>query len=38
MCEYKDFGYSSEEDFLEDILCCDENYTLDDFFDSWDPE
>lgn len=26
-----------EEDFLEELLGCDENYTLDDFFDAYDP-
>lgn len=26
------------EEFLEDYLGCDEEYTLDDFFDSYDPD
>lgn len=38
MSEYEELGYNSEQDFLEEFLGCDEDYTLDDFFDSWDPE
>ena len=38
MTEYEEFGYESEEDFLEDLLDCNEEYTLDDFFDSYDPD
>lgn len=38
MNEYDFMGYSSEEDFLEDYLGCDETYTLEDWFDSFDPE
>lgn len=38
MTEYEEFGYESEEDFLEDLLGCNEEYTLDDFFDSYDPD
>ena len=38
MKEYEELGYSSEEEFLEEYLCCDENWTLDDFFDSYDPD
>lgn len=35
---YKELGYMSEEEFLEDYLGCNDNYTLDDFFDSYDPD
>ena len=38
MQDYMFLGYRSEEEFLEDIVGCDENYTLEDFFDSYDPE
>lgn len=38
MTEYEELGYDSEEDFLEDLLGCNEEYTLDDFFDSYDPD
>ena len=38
MTEFKELGYESEEDFLEDLLGCNEEYTLDDFFDSYDPD
>ena len=38
MKEGEEFGYTSDEEFLEDILGCDEEYTLDDFFDSYDPD
>ena len=38
MTEYEELGYDSEEDFLEDFLGCNEEYTLDDFFDSYDPD
>lgn len=38
MSDYVFLGYRSEEEFLEDIVGCDENYTLEDFFDSYDPE
>lgn len=36
--EYEELGYESEEEFLEDFLECDANWTLDDFFDSYDPD
>lgn len=32
------FGYGSDEEFLEDILGCNDNYSLEDFFDSYDPD
>lgn len=38
MTDYEMLGYNSEDEFLEDILGCDNDYTLDDFFDSYDPE
>ena len=38
MTEYEELGYESEEEFLEDYLGCDENWTIDDFFDSYDPD
>lgn len=38
MKEYEELGYTSEEEVLEDFLGCDEEYTLDDFFDSYDPD
>lgn len=38
MNEYSFCGYRNEEEFLEDILGCDEHYTLEDFFDAYDPE
>lgn len=33
---YEVLGYESEEDYLEDFLGCDENWTLEDFYDSYD--
>ena len=33
----REMGYESEEEFIEEILGCDENYSLDDFMDSYDP-
>ncbi len=38
MTEYEELGYTSEEEFLEDFLNCNEEYTLDDFFGSYDPD
>ena len=38
MTEYEELGYESEEEFLEDFLGCNKEYTLDDFFDSYDPD
>ena len=38
MKDYEELGYESEEDFLEDFLGCDENWTLEDFYDSYDPD
>ena len=38
MTEYEELGYETEEEFLEDFLGCDETWTLDDFFDSYDPD
>ena len=38
MAEYEEFGYLSEEEFIEDLLGCDENWTLEDFYDSYDPD
>ena len=38
MATYEELGYASEEEFLEDILGCDENWTLEDFYDSYDPD
>lgn len=38
MQDFEFLGYKTEEAFLEDILGCDENYTLEDFFESYDPE
>lgn len=38
MTDYQFWGYRNEEEFLEDILGCDEEYTTEDFFDSYDPE
>lgn len=38
MNEYEEIGYESEEAFLEEICGCNDEYTLDDFFDSYDPE
>lgn len=38
MTEYEELGYLSEDEYLEDILGCDEDWTLDDYFDSYDPE
>lgn len=38
MEDYRDFGYQSEEEFLEDLLGCDENWTLEDFMDAYDPD
>lgn len=31
MLDYQFFGYGNEEEFLEDILGCDEEYALEDF-------
>ena len=36
--EENDYFGDSEEDFLKDMLGCDDEYTLDDFFDSFDPD
>ena len=36
--DYKYFGYNSEEEFLEDFLGCDINWTLDDFLDSFNKD
>ena len=38
MKDYEELGYESEEDFLEDFLGCDENWTLENFYDSYDPD
>lgn len=39
MEEYEELGYESEESFLKDFLGCDdETWTLDDFFESYEPE
>lgn len=38
MTEYEELGYASEEEFLEDLLGCDSEYTLEDFYDSYDPD
>lgn len=38
MPDYEFLGYASEEEFLEEYLACDANYTLEDWFDSYDPE
>lgn len=38
MLDYQFLGYGNEEEFLEDILGCDEEYTQEDYFDSYDPE
>lgn len=32
--DWKELGYESEEEFLEDLLDCDENWTLEDYFAS----
>lgn len=37
MKEYEELGYTSEEEFLEELYGCDDEYTLDDFYDSYDP-
>lgn len=36
--ELQEMGYESEEEFIEEILGCDKNYSLDDFMDSYDPD
>ena len=38
MTKYEELGYESGEEFLEDYLGCDEDWTLDDFFDSYNPD
>lgn len=38
MTEYEELCYSSEEEFLEELLGCDDKYTLDDFYDSYNPD
>ena len=38
MPDYQELGYESEEDFWRDLLGCDENWDVDDFFDSYDPD
>ena len=38
MPDYMFLGYKSEEEFLEDYLGCNEDYSLEDFWDSYDPE
>ncbi len=37
LMELKEMGYESVEDFLEEICGCDDSYTLDDYFDDYDP-
>ena len=36
--ELQEMGYESEEELIEEILGCEENYSLDDFMDSYDPD
>lgn len=36
--ELREMGYETEEEFIEEILGYDENYSLDDFMDSYDPD
>lgn len=36
--ELREMGHESKEEFIEEILGCDENYSLDDFMDSYDPD
>lgn len=36
--ELREMGYETEEEFIEEILGCDENCSLDDFMDSYDPD
>ena len=38
MPDYMLLGYRSEAEFLEEYLGCTDEYTLEDFFDSYDPE
>lgn len=38
MTKYEELGYESGEEILEDYLRCDEDWTLDDFFDSYNPD
>jgi hypothetical protein len=38
MPDYDDLVLESEDDFLEDYLGCDENWSIEDFFDSYDPD
>lgn len=38
MTEYEELGYESEEELLEDFLGGDENWTLEDFYDSYNPD
>lgn len=36
--QYEKLGYTSKEEFLEELLGCDSEYTLEDFYDSYDPD
>ncbi len=36
--DWSEIGYTDEDDFLSDYLGLNEDYDLDDFFDSWDPD
>jgi uncharacterized protein YggL (DUF469 family) len=35
--ELREMGFESQDELLEELCGCDENYSLDDFMDSWDP-
>lgn len=37
MTEFEQLGYTSEDELLEDLLGCNSEYSLEDFFNSYDP-
>ena len=36
--DWTEIGYENEDQFLEEFLGLDENYTLEDFLDSYNPD
>lgn len=36
MGNFEELGYASEDEFLEELLGCNDDYTLEDFYDSYD--
>ncbi len=38
MKDLKEMGYESEEEFIAELLGCNEDYNLEDFLDSYDAD